>query len=76
MASINKTQMTGSTYWKRESLEPRNLILFFIIAFGWSWTIWFGIINEWIPIPQDPNLSLIEFVKFHQLHSSVHSDPQ
>ena len=56
--------MTGSTYWKRDSPEPRNLILFFMIAFGWSWIIWFGMINEWIPMPQGPNLSLIEYVKF------------
>jgi membrane protease YdiL (CAAX protease family) len=58
--------MTGSIFWKRESLELRNLILFFIIAFGWSWIIWFSLIRGSISLPEGigtPNVNLVELVK-------------
>ncbi len=30
-------QMAG---YKAKAFEPRNLVLFFVIAFGWSWFLW------------------------------------
>ena len=58
--------MPSHLHWKRESLELRNLILFFVIAFGWSWAIWFGLMNNWIPLPQGigtPDVNLVELAK-------------
>jgi membrane protease YdiL (CAAX protease family) len=43
--------MSHDRYWKADNLEPRNLIIFFIIAFGWSWFIWFLFIGNVVQMP-------------------------
>jgi hypothetical protein len=36
-----KIAMTSQTVgYKAKALEPRNLIFFFLIAFRWSWFLW------------------------------------
>jgi membrane protease YdiL (CAAX protease family) len=42
----------AKTKWRRETPEWRNLALFLLIAFGWSWAIWFGMINGLITSPK------------------------
>ena len=65
-SAFKNKAMTGSIYWKKETLELRNLIMFFIIAFGWSWIIWFSLMRGFIPLPEGigtPNVNLVELVK-------------
>jgi membrane protease YdiL (CAAX protease family) len=54
LVEINKTG------WKRESLESKNLIKFFLIAFGWTWLYWSLFIFQIIKLPPEigtPNVS-------------------
>ncbi|HKL30591.1 MAG TPA: type II CAAX endopeptidase family protein [Natrialbaceae archaeon] len=54
--------MTRSRPWLREDVErssPRNLVLFFLLAFGWSWGLWGpkalvaqGVIEGWPRLPE------------------------
>lgn len=37
--------------FREKALEPRNLILFFLIAFAWSWFWWFLFIGDVLPMP-------------------------
>ena len=43
--------MSQNRHWKAEELEPRNLLIFLIIAFGWSWIFWFLFISNVIQMP-------------------------
>jgi len=42
------TQLTG---YRTEKLELKNLLLFFLIAFGWSWAWWFLFIFDVLKMP-------------------------
>jgi membrane protease YdiL (CAAX protease family) len=44
--------MMDDVNWKTDSPEFKNLVLFFVITFTWSWTIWFVMNQGWIPIPE------------------------
>jgi len=44
--------MVNDVKWKTDSPEFRNLVVFFVIAFVWSWTIWFALDLGWVPLPE------------------------
>lgn len=49
--------------WKTESLEPRNLALFFIIAFAWSWALWSPFILNILQLPEGTGTSSVNLVE-------------
>ena len=53
------TQTVG---YKEKAFEPRNLVFFFLIAFGWSWLLWwFLFLSGIVTIPTaigEPNANL------------------
>jgi membrane protease YdiL (CAAX protease family) len=53
--------------WKNESLESRNLVGFFSIAFGWSWLYWSLFIFQIIKLPPGigtPNVNLKDMLVY------------
>ena len=38
---------------RAEALEGRNLLYFFLIAFGWTWLWWWLLfLSDWIAVPE------------------------
>jgi len=53
--------------WKTKNLEPRNLLGFFAIAFGWTWLYWSLFIFQIIKLPPGigtPNVNLKELLVY------------
>ena len=53
--------------WKTKNLEPRNLLGFFTIAFGWTWLYWSLFIFQIIKLPPGigtPNVNLKELLVY------------
>jgi membrane protease YdiL (CAAX protease family) len=53
--------------WRKHSLEPKNLVAFFGIAFGWTWLYWSLFIFQIIKLPAGigtPNVSLSEILVY------------
>ena len=59
--------MENKMSWKADSFDGKNLVWFFIIAFGWTWLYWSIFILQIVKMPEGmgtPNVNLKEFLFF------------